>query len=121
MKTILTIEQSAELIRRGVSENRAHEIKVYNNPVSEWTHRGCPLFTLADLIPLLPKTLDNDYYSLDLSYGFGDWTASYIHWDSGYELTYIRHTYGQKTEIELIDALYELLLWGLDNNYVKLD
>lgn len=121
MKTILTIEQSSELIKRGVKASNAHEIKVYNDPISEWTHKGCPLFTLADLLSLLPKTINPGRYYLDLSYGFGDWTASYILWNNCDEGTYIRDTQGEKTADELVDALYKLLLWAIDHNHVKLD
>lgn len=117
MKTTLTIEQSTELIKRGVSEKRATS-SVWSPSENAYIH---PTFTLADLLSLLPKTIHPGRYYLDLSYGFGDWTASYILWDDCDEGTYIRDTQGEKTADELVDALYKLLLWAIDHNHVKLD
>lgn len=119
MTNCLSIERSADLIKHGISANRATEIKVNDDPVSEWTHKGCPLFTITDLLSILPKAINVGHYYLDLSYGFGDWTASYIHWDSCDEGTYIRDVQGEKTSEELVDALYKLLLWCLENNHIK--
>lgn len=132
MKTTLTIEQSAELIKRGVNPDKASMVcmdfngtYVYVSGEETQTVRDCVngqfyveesrVFILSDLLSLLPKTINNGNYYLDLSYGFGDWTVSYILWDSCDEETYIEDTQGEKTEKELVDALYELLLWCLDN------
>lgn len=120
MKTTLTIKQSAELIRRGVSEG------IVTTRIPKVNGRGfiveySPIFTLTDLLSLLPKVINNGNFYLDFSYGYGDWTASYILWDDCDEGTYIRDTQGEKTAKELVDALYELLLWCLYNNHVKLD
>lgn len=123
MKTTLTIEQSAELIKRGISEERASEYKLnpaFDDLALEW-RKPLPIFTFTDLLSLLPKTIHPGRYYLDLSYGFGDWTASYILWDDCDEGTYIRDTQGEKTADELVDALYKLLLWAIDHNHVKLD
>lgn len=122
MKTTLTIEQSAELIKRGVSADKANEWlnTAFDDSDFEWIMPS-PVFTLADLLSLLPKTINPGRYYLDLSYGFGDWTASYILWDDCDEGTYIRDTQGEKTADELVDALYKLLLWAIDHNHVKLD
>ena len=67
------------------------------------------------------ETINPGRYYLDLSYGFGDWTASYILWDNCDEGTYIRDTQGEKTADELVDALYKLLLWAIEHSHVKLD
>lgn len=121
MKTILTIEQSAELIKRGVSSDKASVKYPIDAPYRTSGIYIASVFTLADLLSLLPKTINPGRYYLDLSYGFGDWTASYILWDDCDEGTYIRDTQGEKTADELVDALYKLLLWAIDNNHVKLD
>lgn len=121
MKTTLTIEQSAELIKRGVSANRAHEIKVYDDPVSEWTHKGCPLFTLADLLSLLPKHIRIElrhYYLRMNTFVLTDgenpmWIARYITSNSAITLH-------ERWSEELIDALYNLIISLLDD-HVKLD
>lgn len=138
MKQNLTIEQSAELIKRGVSADKASMVCMNFNGTYAYvcgeesqTVRDCVngqfyveesrVFLLSDLLSLLPKTINSGRYYLDLSYGFGDWTASYILWDDCDEGTYIRDTQGEKTADELVDALYKLLLWAIDHNHVKLD
>ena len=124
MKTTLTIQESAELIKRGVSENRAHEIKVYDDPLSEWTHRGCPLFTLTDLLSLLPKeiTVKMEFYDVD--------RLACLHISSTNEKWYVSYKYEfEEREYwckmfnseELIDALYKLMIWVIAHNHVKLD
>lgn len=120
MKTTLTIQESAELIKRGVGADKASYDSCATSVGSTVRTPIQPIFTLADLLSLLPKTINNGNYYLDFSYGFGDWTASYILWDNCDEGTYIGDTQGEKTAKEFIDALYELLLWCLDN-HVKLD
>lgn len=115
MKQILTIKQSAELIKRGVNANRATEIKLYDDPVSEWTHRGCLLFTLTDLFSLLPVDIYQEHkvYGLAMRFIFEKWHVEYSR--DNLDILAITHA------TELIDALYEMLLWWLDNNHVKLD
>lgn len=114
MKTTLTIEQSAELIKRGVSERRATS-SVWSPSENAYIH---PTFTLADLLSLLPKEIKRD--SLDRPYVLHiireeDRTiAAYRRdWDS--------ITGADKRTSEFIDSLYELLLWAIDHNHVKLD
>lgn len=117
MKNLLTVEQSAELIKRGVSANRAHEIKVYDDPVSEWTHKGCPLFTLADLLSFLPK-------KITLEPGI-DACLNIFMADDDYCVT--SYTLNNNASIvaigpcEPIDSFYRTLLWAIDHNHVKLD
>ena len=121
MKQMLSVEQSAGLIKRGVNENKAHEIKVYDDPLSEWTHRGCPLFTLTDLLSLLPKhiRIEHRHYYLRMNtFVLTDeknpmWIARYITSNSAITLH-------ERWSEELIDALYKLIISLLDN-HVKLD
>lgn len=124
MKVTLTIQESAELIKRGVSANRAHEIKVYEDPVSEWTHKGCPLFTLADLLSLLPKEITVTMESYDVD------RLACLHISSTNEKWYVSYKYEfEEREYwckmfnseELIDALYKLMIWAIAHNHVKLD
>lgn len=129
MKTTLTIEQSAELINRGVSVNRAHETKVYDDPISQWPNKWYPIFTLADLFSLLPKEIDVDFSNADGSIDTEDcylctqwcincdyvnnhqWSVFYTH---GFQVV------GDSCAKELIDALYKCLIWAIDNGHVKL-
>lgn len=118
MKTILTIQESAELIKRGVGTNKAS-----GTYVGRWEHSSEgpfadpdsvePLFTLADLLSLLPKKIDDTYRLKIQSCDWPTWTVCYTDFQSGAK--------GWHQSMELIDALYKLLLWSIDNNHVKLD
>ena len=115
MKTTLTPEQSATLIAKGISADKASEIAEYDDEVSQWTHRGAPIFTLADICELLPKELmiDGVTYYLNMLC-METWVANYINAVGDDYVTGILHS-----TTELIDALYNLLLWCLDNNLIK--
>lgn len=122
MKTTLTIEQSAELIKCGVPNNRTSDFKA----VSSTNPRGIggqvvmakPIFTLADLLSLLPKSIEYEGYAeakLNIytrPHRRECWVAKYI--VSAKTIPY------DGAGEELIDALYEVL-WKLLNNHVKLD
>lgn len=122
MKTQLTAEQSAKLIELGVSPERASESNssvAYGNGA-----RGImkvpetPIFTLADILDILPKEINAfgiparlQMYNHPAEY----WIASYVTYDGG-TLTYQNPCSAEK---ELIDALYSLLVWCLEKGYVK--
>lgn len=124
MKTQLTAEESAKLIELGVSPERASEIKVEVKEPS----RGCPniycsevkrpIFTLSDLVSLLPKSIEhNGYAEAKLNiytrpHRRECWVAKYI--------VSAKTTPYDGAGDELIDALYEVLYKLLDN-HVKLD
>lgn len=127
MKTTLTIEQSAELIKRGVSEEKASEIFIdagehgmFSTPKATSMMLECareakvisPIFTLADLLSLLPKKIDDTYRLKIQSCDWPAWTVCYKDFQSGAK--------GWHQSIELIDALYKLMIWAIDN-HVKLD
>lgn len=122
MKTQLTAEESAKLIELGVSPERASESKssvAYGNGV-----RGImkvpetPIFTLSDLVSLLPKSIEHGGYAeakLNIytrPHRRECWVAKYI--VSAKTIPY------DGAGDELIDALYEVLYKLLDN-HVKLD
>lgn len=117
MKTQLNAEQSAKLIELGVSPERASEIKVEVNEPS----RGCPniycsevkhpIFTLADILDILPKEIEDCHLSIE-SFKETHYVA-YIR-DSNDDYL-IPH----KNAPELIDALYSLLVWRLEKGYIK--
>lgn len=139
MKTTLTIEQSAELIKRGVSadkaskrvtrqvaDSRGREIEKlrlkrwkdcvpYEKATMTNLHVGLmrfehkEIFTLADLLSLLSQA------ERDLGGIMIDFDVERGKWASTYELSdYMAR------EDELIDSLYKLSLHLLDN-HVKLD
>lgn len=99
MKTKLTLEQSARLIELGVPQSNASGIETYR------PCEGRPIFTLADMLELLPKTLNDECCLNIYTYGH-DWIAYYG---------------GHKTKRapELIDALNELLVWCIDNKHIE--
>lgn len=122
MKSLLTAEQSAKLIELGVSPERASESKssvAYGNGA-----RGImktpetPIFTLTDLIGILPKSIEHGGYAeakLNIytrPHRRECWVAKYI--VSAKTIPY------DGAGDELIDALYEVLYKLLDN-HVKLD
>lgn len=114
MKTTLTIEQSAELIKRGVSRRKASATYV-----GRWEHSSEgsfadpdsvePLFTLTDLLSLLPQA-DRDLGGITIGFDVerGKWASTYE------SLRWIAR------EDELIDSFYKLTLHLL-NTHVKLD
>ena len=121
MKTKLTPEQSAKLIELGVSPERASESEssvAYGNGA-----RGImkapetPIFTLSDLIGILPKSIEHDGYAEAKLNIYTRprrrecWVAKYI--VSAKTIPY------DGAGDELIDALYEVLYKLLDNQ-VKL-
>lgn len=122
MKTTLTIEQSAELIRKGVPNNRASDWEELNDPVSQWTGRGVPIFTLADLLSLLPKGIIYDGLSCKLriiSWYDEPYFAGYMNQAGKYIMG---NPYNAPFSAEeLIDVIFELLRWAIDHNHVKLD
>lgn len=114
MKITLTIEQSAELIKRGISIDKASECE-------DGDFRDIPVFALTDLLSLLPKhiRIEHRHYYLRINtFVLTDeenpmWIARYITSNSAITLH-------ERWSEELIDALYKLIISLLDN-HVKLD
>lgn len=117
MKNLLTIEQSAELIKRGVSADKASKLPLCATSPDEsrWSE---PIFTLTDILAILPKVLHKD----GLAYHY----VLTIYWDE--DIKAWRTMYdaigdniaGDCAAPELIDALFALICSLLDN-HVKLD
>lgn len=125
MKQLLTIEQSAELIKRGVSGDKASGSEKLYKPTMTQTGKvinvytdSAPVFNLADIFTLLPKVLHKD----GLAYHY----VLTIYWDE--DIKAWRAMYdaigdniaGDCAAPELIDALFALVCSLLDN-HVKLD
>ena len=121
MKTQLTAEESAKLIELGVSPERASErtfdLKDVNNLSKPLERRELlPIFTLADILDILPKEIRHNgcTYKLNIDYPpIGMVAARYNSEDD--DLDSLK---GYLCE-ELIDALYSLLVWCLEKGYVK--
>lgn len=117
MKSNLTPSQSQRLIELGVDPSKASEVKEFDDELSLWTHRGNPIFTLADILSLLPKEIEApDYWgevdacSLGITTLNNDWEVSYFGASNVY-----------RKAPELIDALFELLCWVLKNHPDKIN
>lgn len=122
MRTTLTPEQSATLIAKGISTDKASErtpdYKDINNTGKPLERRELlPIFTLADILSLLPKELKYDSlgrpYILHIEIEKDRAIAAYRRgWDSVVG--------ADKRCPELIDALYSLLCWVIDKGYIDL-
>ena len=130
MKTQLTAEESAKLIELGVSPERASETRMDFNGTYAYVQgeesqlvrncvnghfyvEECRIFTLADILDILPKEvkIHRDGDTLSMIYHCGQWRVGYSNCAE-----YCNHT---KVAPELIDALYSLLVWCLEKGYVK--
>lgn len=126
MKNCLSIEQSAELIKRGVTKDKASEkdriykpIVAQNGVAHNIYVSDAPIFTLADLLSLLPKEIDG--CNLTIGASKEEWRVAYelneMDDDDNFVITRIIMVQFSK---ELIDALFLALCNCLDN-HVKLD
>lgn len=120
MKNCLSIEQSSELIKRGVSGDKASVKCPIDAPYRTSGIYIASVFTLADLLSLLPKEIDG----CNLAIG-----ASKEEWRVAYELSeldvdgdnfVITRTIIIQFAKELVDALFLALCNCLDN-HIKLD
>lgn len=124
-----TQEQSQRLLRCGVSADTADMARYEDDEVPmmpwDWTtgsYGGTfPAWSLSALLGLLPKKITfghrtNCRLKIQPIISSKDcisevWQACYLH-------TSLK---ANAEAPELIDALYELLLWAIDHNHVKLD
>ncbi len=120
MKITLTPEQSATLIAKGISADKASEKK------PEYTDLGTfignePIFTLADVCALLPKGVIHNGLSCKLRI-----TSWYDEpYFAGYENQIGKYITGNPHDApfsaeELIDALFDLLLWTIRHGHIEL-
>lgn len=115
MKTNLTSEQSQRLIELGVDPSKASEkTKVYE-PIDvnhRWVSK-VPIFDLSDVLALLPKeaTLNGITDNLTIIIEPKRVLAGYPFYHSDEAMFYAP---------ELIDALFELLVWCITNKHVEL-
>lgn len=123
MKHLLSPEQSATLIAKGISADKASErtpdYKDINNTGKPFERRELlPIFTLADVCALLPKEIvtdtimcDDDVCQISIR-----WDTNCQKWFVGYDL--IPHPVGVGVDSELIDALFSTLCWVIEKNFL---
>lgn len=116
MKTKLTIEQSQKLIDLNISPNKASDVAVFNDDVSQWINRGTPIFTLTDIFKLLPPKKSfadaEAYLNIHFELAGFKWCVQYLDFENDDEV--IAEEYAN----ELIDAMYSLCLWCIEKKYI---
>lgn len=132
MKQTLTIEQMQHLQELGLDTSNAYLAWVMNPedeaPVMAFNRnriwfegdRLVPAYTLADIIEMLPKQIEDrdGYQSYIVIYHDGKmWVVSYSSEDEEY--SEMGYQYHYESGIELIDAAYEMLCWCLENKYIE--
>lgn len=140
MKTTLTVEESARLIELGVDPKMAKGVCLDFNgtyayisgeetkTVVDWVNMEYyteqpVVFTLADILSILPKEIEDsnlDIISTQVDIKnhkkISGWLVTYI--DSHNDLAFGDESIFQAPE--LIDALYQLLIWCLEDKIIKL-
>ena len=110
MKTVLTIEESQRLIDLGVDPKMASKEPFIFNEI----------FTLTDILAILPKEIGNGY-NLNIDITGAYYGAAYVCWDEDENGdAVIKDIRFDVIDPELIDALYKLLIWCIDNGHIKL-
>lgn len=142
MKQTLTIEQMQHLKELGLElkESLLYWARCVDNNPRAATHYGkwvlikgnnaqtvglmqwefIPAYTLADIIEMLPKQIEDrdGYQSYIVIYHDGKmWVVSYS--SEGEEYSEMGYQYHYETGIELIDAAYKMLCWCLENKYIE--
>lgn len=120
MKTTLTPEQSAALIAKGISADKA-SYQQCTTPIGNGV-RGIvrtpaqPIFTLADLFSLIPKTIPDEDNKPDGYHRFGIAVDHSKQWCVSYFGICYRHV--GFDDVELIDCLYQMVEWLAENKLI---
>lgn len=112
MKTTLTIEQSAKLIELCVPKKRASiAAPVPASYSTDEENELARVFDMGDLLSMFQKTIE----AKNLRFGieWDDYQKSWIVYCSWHD-KYIKYS-----DYEMADALYEMLVHLIENNYVK--
>lgn len=111
MKAELTKQESTKLIELGIDPKMANG----------WEYEArVELFTLSDILSILPKeiNLKGVRASLQMYQHLAKyWIVSYVTYN-GNELIYQHPISADK---ELINALYDILIWCIKNEYITLN
>ncbi|MCZ2855536.1 hypothetical protein [uncultured Duncaniella sp.] len=127
MKHLLTPEQSATLIAKGISADKASgqgertykTVELQNGSIKRVFDGYAPIFTLADVCSLLPKEIEQDTIMCenDVCPISMRWDKNCQKWFVGYDL--VPRPVGVGVDSELIDALFSTLCWVIEKNFLK--
>ena len=125
MKLTLTIEESQRLIELGVDAKlaswREFVDKTEEDPNQFLKIEELPRFTLTDILAILPKEIKTDDSVMGADFICTlrmNWDAEWKMWHTGY--TALPRPAEVGIAPELIDALYQLLIWCIDNRHINL-
>lgn len=114
MKSELTIEQSRTLLKLG--------LKPQGKLVYIFAGRRCPIFKFTDLIEILPECIESEILGRDEQdrhfLPCSMWIASKR------RVEYRNYYYGicvEFQEEELIDSLYKMVIWCVENGHIKIN
>ena len=123
MKTELTISESNKLIELGINPELASIEKIENIFQAEYNEPRPKVFALDDIIKIIPKSIDGNVLSI-LATSFNYETEELEEgWSAVYVDDYDKAAYGIDTIFcasELIDALYRLLMWCIEQNKINI-
>lgn len=117
MKRRLSKEQTQHLIDLGIAKEKATgRVEVQNGNISDFEYR----FTTDDLLELLPESIQSEdfedkQYHPRIEIIPKGWSVCYADTEGIPELL-DWNSYHQRED--LVDALYELLCWVIENNYL---
>lgn len=127
MKTELTTEESAKLIELGIdpklaskgTHGQSYEDYCLGNPVTPEDIK--PIFTLTDILSILPKEIDNGY-NLNIDITGKYYGAAYVCWDEDENWdAVIKDICFEAIAPELIDALNQLLIRVITSGHLKIE
>lgn len=124
MKTELTTEQSHHLIELGVPKEKASEVE--NGGAGNEVDKYIYTFTLTDLLVILPKeivvTILNKYQEeIKAKHRFTFEWLGYGYLVGYKEFAINPNLITKFMADELIDALYELTVWCIENGHLKFE
>ena len=117
---VLTIEQMTKLKELGVDVNPKGICLMYTSDSSDsyylkYGESTCEddvaAFSLQDIIEILPKEIDGTYLSLELDSCRIDYYMDYYERISWKSIDFNIE--------EIMDGVYEMLLWVIENGYFK--
>lgn len=106
MKTELSIYQSAHLFNLGVPKEKATEFEPFNDQDG-----GEFIFTLDDLLEILPNELYGDYNRIIESTN----EFHHVYYHNGVDEEFLMSVYSE----ELIDSLYKMIVLCIKNGHLK--